>query len=199
MVDDDELKLEKEIFMRNPKYPYYWFSNKKKVFTRENKMVVIPDALISATLPNELYVPVIGHNDYWVSDLGNVFNTFLVVSKCKPFHGYLRASIDGKQMKVHILVAKAFLPSPTKEQTTVNHIKYDEKTNNKVSNLEWASVKEQNTKGKKKQLIRVHLKKQVDKLDKDGNIVETFDSATVAAKLSDINRSIMINNNKLIL
>lgn len=55
--------------------------------------------------------------------------------------GYLQVTLRGihgrKTVKVHILVAKAFLPNP-KKLPEVNHIDCN-KYNNNLTNLEWAS------------------------------------------------------------
>ena len=47
--------------------------------------------------------------------------------------------MDGKNHFIHRLMAKTFLPGPEKEH--VNHIDGD-KNNNSISNLEWATPKE---------------------------------------------------------
>lgn len=58
-------------------------------------------------------------------------------------HGYYSVSFSGKHLLVHRLVAETFLPPPDVmfAKSTVNH-KDGNKTNNNVSNLEWASHKE---------------------------------------------------------
>lgn len=55
--------------------------------------------------------------------------------------GYLSVKIKGKYYKVHRLVAEAFLPNP-ENKPTVDHINRI-KTDNRVSNLRWATYKEQ--------------------------------------------------------
>ena len=56
-------------------------------------------------------------------------------------HGYLHVNLckDGKETscKVHRLIAQAFLPNPN-NLPEVNH-KDEDKTNNKVENLEWCT------------------------------------------------------------
>ena len=60
-------------------------------------------------------------------------------------NGYVYVSLNknGKSFnkRLHILVAKAFIPNPN-NYLQVNH-KDGNKLNNKVSNLEWATHKEQ--------------------------------------------------------
>lgn len=58
----------------------------------------------------------------------------------KPFddqRGYLRVSLGGKNIKVHILVAKTYIPNPD-NLPIVNH-KKGKKHDNRASQLEWCS------------------------------------------------------------
>ena len=57
-------------------------------------------------------------------------------------HGYLRTGINGKNYRIHRLIAETFLENPD-EKLTVDHIDRD-KTNNNFWNLRWATMKEQN-------------------------------------------------------
>lgn len=56
--------------------------------------------------------------------------------------GYYRASMRGKKIGVHVLVARTFIGAPPSEVHTVNH-KDGNRSNNKVENLEWATPREQ--------------------------------------------------------
>ena len=81
---------------------------------------------------------------YQISNLGNVKNSkgeLMVVGKRKTNSGYLQVRFynEGKYYYryIHRLMALAFLPNPNNYRT-INH-KDGNKTNNVISNLEWAS------------------------------------------------------------
>lgn len=88
----------------------------------------------------------IGFDRYAVTVDGKVYtlndNKFM---KLANDNGYIRVNLakDGKKYRnaVHRLVALAFIPNPENKRT-VNHIDGN-KQNNHVSNLEWATHKEQ--------------------------------------------------------
>jgi hypothetical protein len=104
----------------------------------------------------EVWVPLIGNDNYAVSNLGNIKRT--TWSKRRPLggllkprtsrNGYLEVNIpiegEWKNRKVSRLVAIHHLPSPTSEdQVFVNH-KDGDRTNNRADNLEWSSREENN-------------------------------------------------------
>lgn len=85
-------------------------------------------------------------DEYFIFDCGEVYSKHNGIHRIKPRHhnhGYIRTFIYGKDVYVHRLVATAFIPNPDNLQE-VNHKDCD-KTNNKVSNLEWVT-RQQNCK-----------------------------------------------------
>ena len=89
---------------------------------------------------------------YEVSDLGRVRSRYSgewrVLSAVKDKDGYLRVNLwkDGKHknISVHRLVAQAFIPNDDESKTQINH-KNEDKSDNKVSNIEWCDRRYNNT------------------------------------------------------
>ena len=85
---------------------------------------------------------------YMVSSLGRVksigYDKERILKPGKIGYGYLQVCLfkDGKRKRylVHRLVANAFIPN-TENLPEVNH-KDEDKTNNRVSNLEWMTSKD---------------------------------------------------------
>lgn len=83
---------------------------------------------------------------YSVSNYGEVRNnkTGKLMKLRKNEKGYLRTNLtkngNQKSVRVHRLVAQAFIPNP-ENKPQVNHIDFD-KENNCVNNLEWVTNKE---------------------------------------------------------
>ena len=104
-------------------------------------------------LHQERWKPIFGYDGmYEVSDLGRVRSRkrgeWKVMSAKKRRDGYFSVNLckDGKQktVKIHRLVAQAFIPNDNIFNTEVNHI--DEcKQNNRVSNIEWCDRRYNNT------------------------------------------------------
>lgn len=151
--------------------------------------------------------------DYLVSECGDVWsvrsNRLLVAKRERSGYRRITLSVDGraKTMAVHRIVAQAFIPNP-ENKPTVNHINED-KADNRVSNLEWATTREQNAHGTRtaramastdwaartakmdyKEIARKHnyetmnaaqMRRVVQK-DATGTVIAVFDSIGQAAR-----------------
>lgn len=153
---------------------------------------------------------------YMASDDGKIWSChsrkFLKPMKSKA--GYYRVSlpVNGKYKKipVHRLIAKTFIPNP-QNKPTVNH-KNEIKTDNRVCNLEWATMLEQNIHGTRiKRAVKhtnykarnidykivaskhdyVAMAKKCSKpilqMDMDGNVLQRFESITIAHQQTGAN------------
>ena len=113
---------------------------------------------------------VIGYEGlYEVSDKGNVRNVRrnTLLKLTKTYYGYIQVNLykNGIRtgLRVHRLVAQAFLPNPD-NLPEINH-KDEDKTNNRVDNLEWCDRKYNNNYGDR-------LEKSINKKIKNGYVNE---------------------------
>ena len=127
----------------------------------------------------EVFKDIKSNPDYQISNEGRVWskksNRYMKLQK--DACGYLRVQLymgNGKARteKVHRLVAIAFIDNPD-NLPEVNHINH-QRDDNRVENLEWVSHKENS---EKMQKVR-----QIGKYDREGNLLETFDTLAQAAK-----------------
>lgn len=84
-----------------------------------------------------------------------------------------------KTFRLHALVAKLFVENPFKKKY-INHIDGNKK-NNKASNLEWVTAKENMAHAYKTGLIN-HYKRKVLQLDENNNVLNKFSSLKEAAE-----------------
>lgn len=142
----------------------------------------------------EEWMPVAGFEGlYEISNFGNVKSLcagrwgYTIMRKPVPDKdGYLTVNLKKngkyKSAKIHRLVAQAFLENPN-DFPEVNH-KDEDKTNNRVDNLEWCTRKyNQNYNGHPKIYC-----KPVVKMTDDGEVVGQYDSVTAAEKANGIKK-----------
>ena len=156
-----------------------------------------------------------GYNGYFVTEEGLVFssksNRFLKFSYDKQ--GYKRVGLSmgcykTKTIKIHRLVAQAFIPNP-ENKGDVNHIDGN-KSNNHYSNLEWCSAKENIIHAYKNGLNISHMTGKFDILHPNSikiaqlsicgvNQINVFNSVSEASRQTKINRATInecINNKR---
>lgn len=133
------------------------------------------------------------YKDYYITEDGQVWSnkTYKFLTPWLNSDGYYCVAIreNGKQynVRVHRLVAEAFIPNPN-NLPIVNH-KDENKTNNKVDNLEWCTSQYNNTYGTKKQreaqtkMEKGILGTPIGMYDKNtGELLKTFISIHEAAR-----------------
>jgi len=133
----------------------------------------------------EIWKTIEGFENYEVSTEGEVRNkkTGRVLKQWLNENGYLQVvlCLNGKKTvkRVHRLVAEAFIPNPD-NNPQVNHIDED-KTDNRVDNLNWMTAKENSNYGTSTQRQAENISKPIIVIYRD-NTYEEFPSATIAAK-----------------
>lgn len=123
--------------------------------------------------------------NYSVSSDGLVRNDVRNKEMTKSLQqGYLHVGLTInkkiKRMKVHRLVATAFIPNP-ENKPYVNHIN-GIKNDNRVENLEWVTAAENTQRAYKTGLAKPTVTRAVRCYDMDGNKLEDYYSIIEAAK-----------------
>lgn len=111
---------------------------------------------------------------YQVSNLGRV-RRIEILPAHTHYRGYKYVNLNQQHKYIHRLVASAFIENPD-NLPTVNHID-ENKENNTVSNLEWASYYENNHHGTAISRRSITRSKKVLQYDLEGNFIKEWDSA----------------------
>ena len=127
-------------------------------------------------MENEVWKDIEGFEKYQISSYGRVrslrFNKESILKPCKKNTRYYFVVLYNnnipKTSYLHRLVAENFIPN-TDNKLTVNHMNGD-KSNNKVTNLEWATSKENIQHGWKTGLME-NTRKAVKK-----NIIKAYEA-----------------------
>jgi hypothetical protein len=125
---------------------------------------------------------------YQVSDLGNIRNVrknnkLMTCTRSKTdrdprFGDYLTVGLSKynkrKTIKVHRLVAKAFVPNPNNkpEVNHINELKYD----NRAINLQWVTESENQKVGTTSQRKREKAIRPVRQMTRSGELIKIWDS-----------------------
>ena len=113
-----------------------------------------------------------------------------ILKPYKDTKGYLLVDLrkNGKRntRKVHIIVAKTFIPNPD-HLPQVNH-KDENKQNPNADNLEWCTNQYNTTYGTAKQRMAEKMKKKVIQIDANGDVVDEWESIEEAAKALNVCR-----------
>jgi len=148
---------------------------------------------------------------YSVSNLGNVMSLNYLNQKkpklltpIKHHGGYLIVHLGASKIRmIHTLVARAFIPNPDGKKF-VNHIDGN-KHNNKVSNLEWVTCKENINHAIKTGLrspdnyyramgVDRANHKAVDQYSQDGTFIKHWECISDAARSIGCNPCTIVNN-----
>ena len=117
---------------------------------------------------------------YQISNLGRIRNKKESrILKPSKSGGYYHISLrygNKKEMLIHRLVAKAFIPNPL-NLSYVNH-KDENKLNNNVENLEWCTAKYNNSYGKG----ALARNQRVIQYDLQGNAIKIWESIKEASE-----------------
>lgn len=141
-------------------------------------------------METEIWKKIEGYENYEVSNEGRVRSLnyhrsgeMKVLRLEKTKNGYLQVSLykdeKPKRFKVHRLVATAFLTN-SDNLPYINH-KNEDKTDNRVENLEWCTIKYNNSYGTRIQKVSVNntngkKSKPVLQFTKDGKFIREWPS-----------------------
>lgn len=100
-------------------------------------------------MSDEEWLPVPGHPNYEVSDLGRVRSSVRnwstgeprLLAICRDEYGYRMAQVSGRSRRVHILVAAAFIGPRPEGMTQIRHLDGNNQ-NNSPTNLAYGTHSE---------------------------------------------------------
>ena len=133
-------------------------------------------------MEKEIWRNIKDYPDYQVSNMGRVkslkFGKEKILKNNKVSSGYLQVNLskDGKQKTyyIHRLVATAFITNPN-NLSEVNH-KNEDKTDNRVENLEWCNSKYNLNYGTRTERITIANSIPILQFMKDGEFIKKWDS-----------------------
>jgi hypothetical protein len=146
----------------------------------------------------ETWVPIVNYDRYLVSDKGRIKSkrrkSEIILKPLKTKFGYYRVRLfndnGSRWLSIHRLVAEAFISNPG-NLPEVNH-KDEDKTNNRVNNLEWCDgVYNTNygTRNKRAGAVIKELRKIPVAQYRGETLITIWDSAKIAGENLNLNAS----------
>lgn len=127
-----------------------------------------------------------GYTDYKISDTGTVYNPYnIALAGYTNSAGYVRVDIKHKDdmyknhVKIHYLVALAFLPPRPSPEHTLDHMNRV-RDDNAPTNIRWATKSEQRLNQNRSHCIQSG--RAVIKMDLQGNVLKKYRSIAQIAK-----------------
>lgn len=167
-----------------------WSSNKKESIKDIPKALdIIPESNSHEVRICEIHDDYIELEGYTITPDGSIYS---YIGGCKKKinpnsdDGYMRTILGSrntvrKAVRVHRLVALAFIPNDDPSKDQINHIDGD-KTNNSVDNLEWSN----NSENQRHALVNgLKETRAISVYNLDGSIYKTYPSAIFA--IEDLN------------
>lgn len=159
-------------------------------------------------------VPIQGYEGFYeICDSGKVFSLDRITTgkhgkqkvsgkEIKPIknisHGYFVVNLakygNTKQHRLHILIAKHFIPNP-ENKSTVNH-KLGDKSLNSKDDLEWATHQEQMTHAAENNLTAKGMRNGGNKIS-DQDVLIAFSDCMNGAELQQVSTHYGLNRNTL--
>jgi hypothetical protein len=125
------------------------------------------------------------YDNYQISSLGRFKNAKgIIMENYKPHHsGYIYARVNYQKYGLHRLVASTFIENPHSKPIP-NHIDGN-KSNNAVTNLEWATIPENNQHNHNAGLIKCFTRK-IGQYNLNGELIKEFNAIVEAMKETNI-------------
>ena len=158
-----------------------WIDSQKMLGTDNTKYMLVNETCPSED-KEEWVTIVVDDTPIRVSNMGRVDlkgDQRRITKGSVGTNRYMTVSAGRKHRYVHRLVATAFLPGA--EQGKVVHHKDSDRTNNKASNLEWVTLKENSQKSVDEGKLG-RYRRQIARCNDDGEMLERYESVTSAAK-----------------
>lgn len=140
------------------------------------------------------------HGRYVKGAYGKYWKEGRILKHGKTTNGYdfvyLSVNNNKKNVMVHRIVAETFIPNPEKKET-VNHINGNKK-DNRVSNLEWNTYKENNHHAIKTGLVKNRFNhkgsRPVGQYSENGVLINTYPSLREASRKTGIRHDAIRGN-----